>query len=612
MLFHARSICVVGLLAIATQLLSPKIGGEDSRRLDGFEVHQAYAIPVQFERAQLDLRTKPGDRYLLIVGSLGDATQPYRVEVTSEAANKTALTAAQRIEALRCIDQAQSRIAHSKSRAMSPGRNVTPTRAREFHVHVTDGPLDDDRQYTTVNSVPVAVGLRVCVYADVQVANDNDVLELAEFTLERLEKEIMPYHDVNLGRVTDVDGDGRLSVLLSPWLSRLRGGKTRLNGFVRASDFETEIEAPFSNRCDMLYLNSEQRPGEALRGILAHEYTHAVAVSARKRQRLTAEEDWLNEAIAHVIENRFDASWNNLDHRISRFLNSPQSYPLVVPSYYAAGRWRDHGCRGATFLFLQWCTQKFGDGLCGRLVHGNRPGTQNLADATGVEFRELFRHWTLDMARSTRNAGEYSDPASGLRLCGHLSGWGLAGPATENTTIEAASISLELSGTSAAFFELEAKSAGHRAIHLRADYGTQLQVSLVRLPQRTGNQLDVEATLSGDSASTLNLKISGNDDAEIQFVAIESHEGNKQRSHYLSRSRLDAFATEPSFAAESPFGDQKRFRIPVQNMGSELVIKCVLRTAEGEVSVGRTSVSLPDQHPQVAWSLEADSRQMWK
>ena len=83
------------------------------------------------------------------------------------------------------------------------------------------------------------------------------------------------------GRARDVDGDGRFTVLMSSWLTRLAGGRHAVDGFVRGADFDATLAAPFGNRCDMMYLSTALEPGPHLRTVLAHEYTHAVTLCAK-------------------------------------------------------------------------------------------------------------------------------------------------------------------------------------------------------------------------------------------------------------------------------------------------------------------------------------------
>src|SRR5208337_4955642 len=116
----------------------------------------------------------------------------------------------------------------------------------------------------------------------------------------------------------DVDRDGRFTLLFTAWLRKLQDGKVAVGGFVRGSDFYRDLEAPFSNRCDMMYLSTDLKPGPYLRTLIAHEYTHAVIfcehVLGDHVAGLAArdEESWLNEGLAHLAEEMHGYSWDNL------------------------------------------------------------------------------------------------------------------------------------------------------------------------------------------------------------------------------------------------------------------------------------------------------------
>ena len=283
----------------------------------------------------------------------------------------------------------------------------------------------------------------MCVYLDDQQSAISLVPGLVRSVIELFDTDIIPRFGGLLGTYRDVDHDGRFAILLSPWLARLQGGRTSVGGFVRGSDFQSCLDRPFSNRCDMMYINSMTAPGDHLRTLLIHEYAHAVCFSRRTSDsigllKFPDEEDWLNEAIAHCAESLFGGGWSNLDYRIARFLNEPSAYPLVVSDYYRAGLWRCHGCRGATYLFLRFCVERFGAQTLTRLIANPCRGTQNIELATGHSFGEIFRAWTLWLAEAgwrpaaspVRTGESPETELAPLDLYGSLGEWGFAGPRT--------------------------------------------------------------------------------------------------------------------------------------------------------------------------------------
>jgi hypothetical protein len=264
---------------------------------------------------------------------------------------------------------------------------------------------------------------------------------------------------------------------------------------VRSADFRPEAVRPFGSRADLLFLNSEVRPGPHLRALIAHEWTHAVCFGTRfdpaRPAPLPTEDDWLNEAIAHVAETLAGCGWTNRGHRVAAFLADPSRAPLVVPDYYRAGRWRDDGCRGATFLFLQWCVDRFGEDLPRRLIAAPATGTRNVEHATGVPFAHLFRCWSVALlasARPTRTGWRTADGAplatvSSLPLSGPLEGEHLAGPHVTTWEQARGRMRLQVRGTAVAYVRIPAgTSSTARRLVIQSDAAARLQVSIIRQP----------------------------------------------------------------------------------------------------------------------------------
>lgn len=347
---------------------------------------------------------------------------------------------------------------------------------RDFFLHVTDGELTDPAQYARISARPVATGQRVRVWLDRKAPLDAPTQRLIDDIVAESNR-LIPTLEASLAPLRDVDEDGAIAILLTPWLDRLQGGQTSLGGFVRSTDFRALLKPPLSNRADILYLSTSLSPGPSLRTLLAHELTHACALTPRLSwpqdpRGLPDEEDWISEGVAHLSEVRHGEG-SNIEHRAARFLADPARYPLVVPDYYRAGLWRNHGCRGATWSFHRWCESSFGPDTLRRIVAGPETGCRNLERATGVSFPHLFRGWTLSLLKDDGNLPR-------------ITRW----DAAEDLT-------LTLASTAAAFVELPSAPAGRRAqrIEITADPAARLQISLVRIPA-ANRSLDVAARWS--------------------------------------------------------------------------------------------------------------------
>jgi hypothetical protein len=374
---------------------------------------------------------------------------------------------------------------------------------------VRDGDVASASNYQAVRGRLRALGERVQVYVDC-----DDVAavgpELLRDVVATFDGRVFPTAATTFGQARDVDGDGRFTVFLSHWLMRLAGGRHAVDGFVRGADFDGTLAHPFGNRCDMMYLSTALQPGPHLRTVLAHEYTHAVTLSVKALHEAAArpfqkpatarchveEEGWLDEALAHLVEDLHGFSRSNLDYRVSAFLSQPVRYRLVVEDYYAADLFRSHGNRGGTYLFLRWAADRFGPALLPTLIRSERRGTENLEAATGLPFEELYRQWSLALYLSglDTRAGRAGDYQS-LDMRGQLGDWELAGPRPLQVRPGGEPACWSATGTSTQFLLVDPPTeAPAIAVSVSAPPEADLQVTVVPLPAGTARlELDVQA-----------------------------------------------------------------------------------------------------------------------
>lgn len=358
---------------------------------------------------------------------------------------------------------------------------------RAFHLFVKEGDFHDADNYQQVNGQLIAIGKHCVLYVDEDDSPDSFSPEVVQQVIDCFDRVVFPRASEAFGRHRDVDRNGKFTILFSGWLGRLSNGKVSLGGFVRAGDFFRDVDAPFGNQCDMMYLNSRLQPGEHLHTLIAHEFVHAVTLCEHvfdpdaDEETGADEEAWLNEAISHVAENFIGSGWSNLDYRISTFLSSPNQYRLVVPDYYRAGLWRCHGSRGSTYLFLRWCIDRFGAGIARELVQSNLTGTENLEVATQTPFPELFRQWSIALTLDCWNHGvNKSHPSNSVSMHQTLGGRLLAGPRI--VRMEQAPITLPMASTSFCPISVQVEKGKRRRLAIAADTECNLQVTLFRLP----------------------------------------------------------------------------------------------------------------------------------
>lgn len=442
-----------------------------------------YAVDLSGAHPAIDIEFDGDSRYELIVSSLGDEGRTYPVHLAAQSRRRVELFPAVPVPPLVPGNIASFQTTPFPMVRACDATDQTlvdkprGTAERRFFLHVTADRLEDERGYVPVTGFLAGEGDQVRVYLDRQTSPAELAPGLIDELIRLLDREIIPRSREIVGEHADIDGDGKLAVLLTEWLGRLRGGTTSLNGFVRSSDFQADVDLPFGIHADVIYLNATLQPGPALKTLLAHEYTHAVCFSRRlaragEVEPPSVEEDWLNEAIAHVSEKLHGGDWSNLDRRIAVFLAAPQKAPLVVRDYYRAGLWRDPGCRGATFLFLRFCADRFGDRILSDLVNSPAAGRRNLERATETRFAELFRHWAISLAEGNMaSAPPY----------GRLGGIALAGPARMAWAVGTEPCRLDLCGTATAFIDLTGTGRKEVVrITVEAEPQARLQLSTVR------------------------------------------------------------------------------------------------------------------------------------
>jgi hypothetical protein len=394
-----------------------------------------------------------------------------------------------------------------------------PASERTFHMLVRDGDVASASNYLAIRGRLRALGQRVQVYVD---SHDLPAVgpEVLRDVVDTFDGRVFPTAATNFGRARDVDRDGRFTVLMSHWLTRLAGGRHAVDGYVRGADFDGALAAPFGNRCDMMYLSTALDPGPHLRTVLAHEYTHAVILSAKAFSGAVAgpcdaspaarshleEEGWLDEALAHLVEDLHGFSRSNLDYRVSAFLSQPVRYRLVVPDYYAADLFRSHGNRGGTYLFLRWCADRFGTGLLPALIRSDLRGVENLEAATGVPFAELYRDWSVALYLS--GLDENHRPANAYRsldIRGRLEGCELAGPRPLEVIPGGEPACWSATGTSTQFLLVEAAArAAATTVTVSGPPEAELQVTAVPLPRGMG-RLELAANTVVGSDGVLRL-----------------------------------------------------------------------------------------------------------
>ncbi|MDX2185101.1 MAG: IPT/TIG domain-containing protein [Gemmatimonadaceae bacterium] len=238
-----------------------------------------------------------------------------------------------------------------------------------------------------------------------------------------------PMHDLatqNFGGETDIDGNGRVILLLTDAVNRLTPppcGQGYIAGFFNPLDFFPGQRG--SNNAEIFYaavpdpagsvgcaLANNQLVGTTPATFI-HEFQHMISYGQHVLvRRGTTEEIWANEGLSHLAEETAGL-WYETRYRGSSGRSNPTNFfpdsagPFSAPQLQNAYRWLNglqgatatvtaYGAtgslaeRGASWLFFRYLVAQYGPTLPARLVATRRTGRANIVAETGVPFQTLF------------------------------------------------------------------------------------------------------------------------------------------------------------------------------------------------------------------------------
>ncbi|GMR12102.1 MAG: hypothetical protein BMS9Abin29_0290 [Gemmatimonadota bacterium] len=275
--------------------------------------------------------------------------------------------------------------------------------------------LGEGGAFTRVTGEVRFVSEQAAMYVDAGVlpAVPNSLLEHLAMWFD---EPTFPLITESYGDASDLDGNGRVIILLTPVVNRLtpRGAEGFAAGFFFGVDLLVDEDK--SNRGEIFYLLVPDPTGEfsdphsvsqlerVLPAILAHEFQHMIHFNERVLKRGADRTDalWLSEALAHTAEDLvaerlatqgdFDAAQlfgvENY-RRAVRYLESPSSWSLILREGLASLQER-----GAGWLFVRYLEERFGGtSVLRALTQTTTTGTENVTAATGSSWTSLLADW---------------------------------------------------------------------------------------------------------------------------------------------------------------------------------------------------------------------------
>ena len=231
---------------------------------------------------------------------------------------------------------------------------------------------------------PLAVNERAVAFVQEDLREDDD--NIGEEQLQEalgLFAEDYPLLVETFGAPSDVDGDGRVAVLVTHLIGDVDAG-----GQFRASSVLPRETGGDGNMIDLMWVNPLY-PAESYRSLLAHEFQHLVNFNQHVLvRRGISEVSWLNEGLSHLAEDLVqDPHTSGNYHLVRFFLEEPGAVGLV--SEYLV----DSPTRGAAYLFVRSLVDLLGEGVLLRLVQTGLIDRDNVEAASGESFTDLLARW---------------------------------------------------------------------------------------------------------------------------------------------------------------------------------------------------------------------------
>ncbi|RMF88529.1 MAG: hypothetical protein D6736_10310 [Nitrospinota bacterium] len=223
-----------------------------------------------------------------------------------------------------------------------------------------------------------------------------------EQMVEDFETIIHPRSEQLFGEESDVNNDGRITILVT---SLLNG--TGVAGFFLPSDlFLRDTDNPFSNEQEILYvaLPSSSLPLGLIEATMAHEFQHLINFQQKVLRRIDqglpnppSEDLWLNEALSHLAEDLtgFSEDGDDLVNIVEDYLEQVEFFSLADNDAFGGSDTLQR--RGAGYLFLRYLFEQAG----GATYSSTDPA--GITDRGGITFLrqlESSSHIGIDNIRT--------------------------------------------------------------------------------------------------------------------------------------------------------------------------------------------------------------------
>ncbi len=275
--------------------------------------------------------------------------------------------------------------------------------------------------FATVEAEVKYVGHHAIIYQDITTPSGGftaaDLVEMGEL----FDAELYEVTTRAFGSESDMDRNGRVLILLTPVVNGLTEKAECEESFITGFFFPIDIDPVYanderSNQSEIFYsmvpdpqgtvtcTHSVTRVKRLVPVTFVHELQHMINFSQHVIVRAgNSEQTWLNEAMSHVSEELAALHFEALGDRVKfnsfainnifnayEYLTDPSQHFLIYRT--GSGTIQE---RGASWLFLRWVTDQYGDGVLRRLSETKLVGTENLVAAAGAPMAKMLTNWFM-------------------------------------------------------------------------------------------------------------------------------------------------------------------------------------------------------------------------
>ncbi|MBA2685311.1 MAG: hypothetical protein H0U66_12560 [Gemmatimonadaceae bacterium] len=292
--------------------------------------------------------------------------------------------------------------------------------------------------FKTDTAILKYVGMHLLIYQSKNAANPPNGFtdsQIASFG-NTFDVDLYNIDVQTFGSPSDVDGNGRVIVLLSPVVNHLAtAADCRTQGYVAGFFYTGDLEASaHSNDGEIFYAlvpdpsavyscaHSVANVENITPATFIHEFQHMISFGQRVIVRGgQPQEKWLDEGLSHIAEelgsrfyeHRYPAplqrtfSYQQFPDSSQGFINGDlyNSYHFLLDPTSTASNdsasvsdWEGVGSlvqRGGAWLFLRWLGDQEDSTVYGKLDQTTRDGLANVEGAAGLPYSTLFGEFAL-------------------------------------------------------------------------------------------------------------------------------------------------------------------------------------------------------------------------